>query len=115
MKLKEKYNTWSFKKKIFAAVIAVILILLILMCIVDIGILLINGSFVIGTDGDWISFWGSAIGSLLGIIGAVGVSYWSTRKQLIESKKNDFENQIKLADLSRLSEALTILKNAMMV
>lgn len=64
----------------------------------------------VGNMGDWISFWGSYLGSLIGVAGAVGVSYWTTKKQLVESKKNDFENQIKLADLSRLSEALIILK-----
>lgn len=64
----------------------------------------------IGSMGDWIGFWGSYIGSMIGVIGAVGISYWTTKKQLVESKKNDFENQIKLADLSRLSEAITILK-----
>lgn len=58
----------------------------------------------VGNIGDWISFWGSYIGSIIGTIGAVGVSYWSTKKQLEESKKNDFTNSLKLNDINLLNK-----------
>lgn len=58
----------------------------------------------IGNVSDWIGFWGSYIGSIIGTIGAVMVSYWSTKKQLEESKKNDFINSLKLNDINLLNK-----------
>lgn len=77
-------------------------------------VLFMNASFGnlghVGQLSDWIDFWGSYIGSGIGVLGAIFISLWTTRTQLKESKKNDFENQLRLADLKQLGVALSILR-----
>lgn len=94
-----------------------VIISLVLMGIVDIGINFMNGSLVIGTDGDWINFWGSFLGSLIGVAGAVLIAYWTTNEQINESrsqldkqleasKKNELNNAIELNDVAALSKMI---------
>lgn len=108
--MKNRWNKLSKIQQIWIFIILFLSLSIILVLGVDIGIYLVNGKLIVGTDGDWISFWGSFLGALVSVAGAVCISYWTTKKQLEESKKNDFENQIKLADLTRLSEALVVLR-----
>jgi hypothetical protein len=99
------YTTW-FIKNLFNKFVALLVEITILFPIIllsgmgaDWGIF--KGT---GTLSDWIGFWGSYVGSIIGTIGAVIVSYWSTKKQLEESKKNDFINSLKLNDINLLNK-----------
>lgn len=90
------------------------MILLIFLLAPILLIIFMNASFGnlghVGKLSDWIGFWGSYIGSGIGVLGAIFISLWTTKTQLKESKKNDFENQLRLADLTQLGVALSILR-----
>lgn len=71
----------------------------------------------VGNIGDWIGFWGSYLGSSMGVVGAVGISYWTTKKQLEESRhqlevqleesrKNELNNAIELNDIKVLNKMI---------
>lgn len=73
----------------------------------------------VGSMSDWIGFWGSYIGSIIGVGGAVIASVWTTKKQLKASQKqlesqlknsarNDWKNTIRLNDLTVLNELIRI-------
>lgn len=111
MKLIEWWNKLTAMWKVITA----IGILIMLMFAVDLGIYFTNGNLVVGTDGDWIGFWGSFLGSLIGVVGAVEISYCTTKKQikesrrqlskqLKESRKNELNNAIKLNDIRSLGK-----------
>ncbi|MBU7002212.1 hypothetical protein HPG02_00980 [Pediococcus pentosaceus] len=66
----------------------------------------------IGTQSEWLSFWGSYAGAIIAVLGV----YWQVSKQTQESKKdlestkkNDFDNQLKLFDLTQLGNMLALI------
>lgn len=60
------------------------------------------GVFRSGSNDGWLGFWGGYLGSAL----AIGFAYFNTKYQLKESKKNDFENAVKINELNALSSLL---------
>lgn len=86
-------------------VISVDLILL-LPCAIGLGILLMPSS--IGDDSDWLGFWGSFIGSIIGVAGAAIFAYMNTNFQLKEQRKNDLRNALEIEDIKNKSKLLSL-------
>lgn len=96
-----KYGIWMF-----------FVVMLLFPWVIGVVIGFIPNLGSIGTQSEWLSFWGSYAGAIIAVLGV----YWQVSKQTQESKKdlertkkNDFDNQLKLFDLTQLGNMLAVI------
>lgn len=96
-----KYGIWMF-----------FVVMLLFPWVIGVVIGFIPNLGSIGTQSEWLSFWGSYAGAIIAVLGV----YWQVSKQTQESKKdlertkkNDFDNQLKLFDLTQLGNMSAII------
>ncbi|WP_076647280.1 hypothetical protein [Latilactobacillus sakei] len=64
-----------------------------------------------GDSGDWIGFWGSFLGSIIGVAGAALFAYINTNFQLKEQRRNDLFNALEIEDVKNKSKLISINTN----
>ncbi|MSD84613.1 hypothetical protein GKC32_09430 [Lactobacillus curvatus] len=88
--------------------VVLISVSLILLLPFSIEISVANMPSTAGNDGDWIGFWGSFLGSVIGVAGAAIFAYMNTNFQLKEQRKNDLINALEIEDIKNKSKLLSL-------
>lgn len=88
------------------AILIIVVMVIGLPISIAIGIYLIPS--VVGDNDSWLDFWGSYLGSVVGVFGAALFAYLNTKSQLKEQKRNDFVIQVQLRSLDSMKEFLEL-------
>lgn len=101
------YLTYVGKDTLLMTVFLVILAILIIPIVVAWSVPRVPSKA--GGDSAWIGFWGSYLGSIVGVAGAALFAWINTKMQIQKQAQADFNNQVLLVGLSTINELARII------